>query len=242
MKKKKVFSIIVILLFVYGCGELFVEPDLKDINGYGVVFILYSWSNYQSGYITKTDVPKSYGGGISDSKNFIDSAVVLIDEIQFKNISKDSILTSWQKRKSGHMVNYYIDSLKLISGNTYNLKISISEEHILNGSTKVPSKIKFEKITNDEKYYYVYWKDMDSVMYDWSLRDTHEILGTKSSFVNFAKIKKEFVQKEKEYELRVYTFDKNLTKYYHEEMERSGIDNQYGVFGSVTRKILKLKF
>jgi len=242
--QKKVFFVF-ILIFTYSCNNLSVEPDLKELNKYGLVFILHSWSNNQFGVLTKTNKPIEPGNEVEVVKNFVDSANVTINGIKLISIPKDSVIRFNHNHNITHLINYYTENLNPEPEKEYELKISLKGENLLTGSTILPPKVKFTKITQDEKFYYVHWETNATLKAGWALRggkEMQKIISGASSYVNFAKINKKYVNIYDDFQLRIYTFDNNLTKYKSKQIERSGINNQFGVFGSITRTIIKIKF
>ncbi|PID60976.1 MAG: hypothetical protein CR986_03330 [Ignavibacteriae bacterium] len=128
---------------------------------------------------------------------------------------------------------------------SYNLNINLENNKIINGTTIIPPKVKFNKITKDDEAYYIYWNNIDSLYFEWTLKSDESIfyeVGSKPSYANFARINKRNIYKNIKYYLEVYTFDKNLSDYYSKEKDRFGIDKFYGVFGSKTKTIIDVNF
>ena len=226
---KREFYIILISIFIISCVRLTSnnESDLEqDIS---ISLILVYPQRKQIAAVTYLHSNEKFG----ISPTFVDSASLSIGEIHFINIPNDSLklnrFCSENPIDLNKCHNYYTNDLRIKPGKKYNLNLQYKSFRI-EGETIVPDffnvsvvgrKIFWTKNTNAYSFRITIRQKMENFFYE----NVTEKYSMELDSVTF---------KQGNYLLKIEAIDKNFCDFIINKTKRSGINNGFGVFGSVT--------
>ncbi|GEM_PF-6597633 len=244
---KKSFFLLPVLLFFIHCRDVSLSPSIEPIDNYGIVFVLYTWAPFQAGVITKTDDPDKFSFGYH---HFTDIASVTVNSTLFDSIPTDSLHPE-HPETFYFTYNYFTYNLAVLPGKRYDLSIYIPGRDTVRGYTIVPKDIELKGIVERDEYYFINWQGSDSLVYEWLLYgyttegDSSfwgEITEGFAAYTQYARIKKEYIRKGEKYKFYIESNDMNRTRYIMEGLDRSGIDKEYGLFGSMHINKFEISF
>ena len=231
-----------ILSFLYGCESVTQDEELLK---YNVVCLLSNLESPQKVYIFKTAnlseaqywfyrVPRQWEFNYAD---FIRSYVV--KDARVRILSEDSVFIF--KYASIDSLCYSEDGEKISieSGKVYKLNIETADGFLISGETKVPGKIEILEPKNGDtvkaiknqlnqvsvKIKWTKSEDAYGYLINYGL-DYHFTVDTGLNFIF------NIPQDEREAVIKVLAVDENFYKHYYYKINKSGLRNAYGFFGS----------
>ncbi len=157
--------------------------------------------------------------------NFVSGAQVEVDSFAFQELSQDSIHFAGTAQRWIEFYNYYRDGLTLQPGREYGLRIQAGER-LITGQTRAPDDF---QIRNEGRR--IYWTSARASLYIVKVADAEYITSDTTVFYYPGDGFTPGI-----HTVTISACDDHYAQFVLKLTEQSGIDNAYGVCGSVLEK------
>jgi len=231
----KLILIIVLNLFLFSCDRLSINDRSIGQNNISISLILVYPQNLQKGVITYLHSKNNFG----TPPKFVDSVLLSVNNVKFDNIPSDSLesdrFCSDINLDINKCYNYYSSKLNIKPGKKY---ILMAEYHYLKitGETTVPGLFKIYKQGRT-----IFWtKSQNAYLFRIRIVNMDTKMLFEKSTRNYNINLDSTAFSRGNYLVRIEAIDKNFYDFVNENLDCSGMNDGFGVFGSIT--IVEKKF
>lgn len=226
---KREFYLIWILIFIISCVRLTSNNDSDVKKDISISLVLVYPQKKQIAAVTYIHSKGKFG----TPPTFVDSASLAIGKIHFNNVPNDSLKSnrfcSENPIDLNKCYNYYTNDLHIKPGNKYQLNLKYKTFGI-EGETIVPNL--FSVFVSGRK---IFWtKNPNAYLFRISIRQNRKDIIYEGVTEKYSMELDSATFKQGKYLVKIEAIDKNFYDFIMNKAKRSGINNGFGVFGSVT--------